>query len=115
MSVRNQDGVKVVLGRGGPDEFWERVIAHYAEGHPQRWKLLAMFALRENAGWPLERIGVAFGHSRGHVARCLARIKADLRQRFGCAPELLDPHEPDDADAFQSVADDGEPVAEGRG
>ena len=41
-----------------------------------------MLALRENAGWPLEYIGTVFGHPKGHVTRCLARIKRDLRQGF---------------------------------
>ncbi len=90
MSVRNQDGIKILLGRGGPDEFWSPVIEHYAAGEPQRWKLLAMLALRENAGWPLDRIGVALGHSKGHVARCLKQIKEDLRDRFDQSPEFLE-------------------------
>lgn len=30
---------------------------------------LAMLALRENVGWPLERIGSEFGHPKGHVTR----------------------------------------------
>lgn len=98
MSVRNADGIKVLLGRGGPDEFWSLVIEHYAGGKPQRWKLLAMLALRENAGWPLDRIGVAFGHTKGHVTRCLQRVKEELREQFGRAPDLLEEDSDDTLD-----------------
>ena len=41
-----------------------------------------MLALRENAGWPLDKIGLVFGHPKGHVTRCLERIKQDLRRGF---------------------------------
>ena len=98
MSVRNEDGIKILLGRGGPDEFWSPVIEHYASGEPQRWKLLAMLALRENAGWPLDRIGVALGHTKGHVGRCLNQIKNELRDQFDQAPEFLEPTDQLDED-----------------
>ncbi|MEW4531039.1 hypothetical protein [Maioricimonas sp. JC845] len=90
MSVARQDGTKVVLPRSGPDEFWQTIREHYAGDDPRIWKYLAMLALRENAGWPLDQIGAVFGHPKGHVTRCLARIKTELRKRFEMAPEFLD-------------------------
>jgi hypothetical protein len=82
MSVINTQGLKVLLPRIGPDDFWTRVLDEYAAEQPRRWRDVAMLALRENAGWPLERIGLVFGHTRGHVARCLDRVKAELRERY---------------------------------
>lgn len=49
-----------------------------------------MLALRENAGWPLEQIGLVFGHPKGHVTRCLVKIKQELRRRFHMSPEVLE-------------------------
>jgi len=72
----------VVLPRTGADDFWQRVHEHYAGDDRRRWKYLAMLALRENAGWPLDKIGQVFGHPKGHVTRCLERIKGDLRAEF---------------------------------
>jgi hypothetical protein len=90
MSVSRPDGTKILLPRTGADEFWQTVHDHYAGGDPRLWKYLAMLALRENAGWPLDRIGNVFGHPKGHITRCLDRIKRELRQRFDLSPELLD-------------------------
>ncbi|MGD9856096.1 MAG: hypothetical protein AB7U20_14220 [Planctomycetaceae bacterium] len=90
MSVAKPDGTKVVLPRTGADEFWQTVHEHYAGDDHRVWKYLAMLALRENAGWPLDRIGDVFGHPKGHVTRCLTRIKCELRTRFRLAPEYLD-------------------------
>lgn len=90
MSVTKPDGTKVVLPRSGADQFWKTVHEHYAGDDPRRWKYLAMLALRENAGWPLDRIGNVFGHPKGHVTRCLRRIKDELRMQFRLAPEFLD-------------------------
>ncbi len=90
MSVAKPNGTKVVLPRTGADEFWQTVHEHYAGDDPRIWKYLAMLALRENAGWPLERIGNVFGHPKGHVTRCLRRIKDELRVRFRISPEFLD-------------------------
>jgi hypothetical protein len=89
MSMVRQDGAKVVLPRSGADEFWDLVREHYAGSDGRKWKYLAMLALRENAGWPLETIGLVFGHSKGHVTRCLAGIKDEVRGRFAVSPEWL--------------------------
>lgn len=90
MSVARPNGTKIVLPRSGPDEFWQLVHDHFAGDDARKWKYLAMLALRENAGWPLDRIGNVFGHPKGHVTRCLARIKQELREGFDAAPEFLD-------------------------
>ena len=89
--------------RVGPDAFWQQVDDHYAatpeaddaprtvptpQLQQRRWRGLAMLALRENAGWPLDRIARAFGHDRGHVSRCLRQVKDDLRATLGCEPSL---------------------------
>lgn len=90
MSVTRTNGTKIVLPRSGADEFWKLIHEHYAGNDLRKWKYLAMLALRENAGWPLEQIGQVFGHPKGHVTRCLARIKQELRREFSASPEFLD-------------------------
>lgn len=76
------DGVKTILPRSGPEEFWEAVYEDFARRDERKWKYLAMLALREAAGWPLEYIGLAFGHPKGHVVRCLQNVKCELQDRF---------------------------------
>jgi len=82
MSVTDERGHKIVLPRVGPDEFWSGVHRHFAEDDQRKWKYLAMLALRVNAEWPVECIGRAFGHPRGHVTRCLSQIRRELRGAF---------------------------------
>ena len=94
MSVARRNGTKVVLPRTGADEFWQLVLDHFAHADERKWRYLAMLALRENAGWPLDRIGKVFGHPKGHVTRCLARIKQEMRVTFNAEPEFL--NSPDD-------------------
>ncbi len=103
MSVTNLDGAKVVLPRTGSDDFWNLIHLHYAAEDRRAWKYLAMLALRENAGWPLEQIGRVFDHPKGHVTRCLALIKRELRARFQAAPEWLD-LDPDDPGEDERVS-----------
>lgn len=87
---------KVVLPRTDPDHFWKLIHKHYAKEDQQKWKVLAMLALRENSGWPLEEIGTLFGHSKGHVSRCLEKIKSELRSKFEMSPNVLvDDDDPD--------------------
>ncbi len=93
MSVVRRDGLKVVLPRTGADIIWRLIHEHFAAEDPRKWKYLAMLALRENAGWPLEQIGLVFGHPKGHVTRCLSQVRADLRERFALSSHLLDPTE----------------------
>jgi len=82
MSVTLPNGVKIVLPTSGPEQFWGTIAEHYAGNDRRKWKYLVMLALRENAGWPLDWIGAAFGHPKGHVTRCLKKIKEDLREHF---------------------------------
>lgn len=90
MSVSRPNGTKILLPRSGPDQFWQIIHEHFAGEDSLKWKYLAMLALRENAGWPLDRIGNVFGHPKGHVTRCLSRIKHQLREDFQASPEFLD-------------------------
>jgi hypothetical protein len=90
LSTTRQNGTKTVLPRTGPDHFWKIVHDEYAGEDQRKWKYLAMLALRENAGWPLEHIGAVFGHPKGHVTRCLQKIKNELRSRFRMSPGLLE-------------------------
>jgi len=90
MSVAKPNGTKILLPRSGPDQFWQIIHNHFAGEDARKWKYLAMLALRENAGWPLDRIGAVFGHPKGHVTRCLACIKSELRAGFQASPEFLD-------------------------
>jgi hypothetical protein len=103
VSIMKQDQTKIVLPRTGPDEFWRLVHRHYAADDPLKWKYLGMLALRENAGWPLLHIGLVFGHSKGHVLRCLVAIKRELRQRFDLSPEFL---RLDSADEAEEMSND---------
>ncbi|MEW4490704.1 hypothetical protein AB1L42_21655 [Thalassoglobus sp. JC818] len=95
MSVTRRNGTKVLLPRTGPDEFWNLIHDNFAGADQRKWKYLAMLALRENAGWPLDRIGNVFGHPKGHVTRCLTRIKQELREEFDVSPEMLGADEDD--------------------
>lgn len=88
MSVVNRWGGKVVLPRLGPDGFWNEVREMYAGDDPQKWKYLAMLALKVNAGWSLDMIGNAFGHERGHVSRSLSVLCREMKERFDWLPEV---------------------------
>lgn len=90
MSVAKPNGTKILLPRSGADQFWKLIHDYFAVDDSRKWKYLAMLALRENAGWPLDRIGAVFGHPKGHVTRCLARIKVELREEFEASPLFLD-------------------------
>lgn len=82
MSVVDRRQVKQDLPRDGIDPFWSIIEQEFAGDDALRWKYLAMLALRENAGWHLHAIGKAFGHPKGHVTRCLRKIKQQLAERF---------------------------------
>ena len=91
MSVcHRKTGVKITLPRSGADTFWKLVNDHFAGADERKWRYLAMLALRENAGWSLEQIGKVFGHPKGHVTRCLTRIKSELRIVFEAEPDFLE-------------------------
>ena len=82
MSMIRPNGHKVMLPRGGLKQQWDLIIRDYAKADARKWKYLAMLALKENAGWPLECIGQVFKHPKGHVSRCLTRVNRDLHARF---------------------------------
>lgn len=82
MSIVDRREVKLVLPRSGPEDIWKQIVDEFAGDDPLKWKYLAMLALRENGGWPLHWIGMAFHHPKGHVTRCLARVKQQLRAHF---------------------------------
>jgi len=103
VSVTTRNGAKIVLPRCGADQFWNLVHENYSQDDVRKWKYLAMLALRENAGWPLERIGQVFGHPKGHVTRCLANVKRELQIRFEASPEFLGFNDPE-IDAIDSAA-----------
>lgn len=86
MTVVDRYQQKVPLPRAGNQELWSRVEQHYALEDTQRWRYLAMFALRETCGWNLDQIGLAFGHHKGHVTRCLRQIRGELQARFSMEP-----------------------------
>jgi hypothetical protein len=93
MSVMNHRGEKIVLARGGIDQFWFDVLRYYGRHNDKRWRALAMLALRVNGRWPLECIARTFGLERRHVAAYLMRIRRDLREQFEVpASVLMDPH-----------------------
>lgn len=93
MSVCTREEVKLDLPRTGLDPFWQRLLEEFAADDEQRWKYLAMLALRENAGWQLRHIASVFGLDKGHVSRCLSAIKSDIRSRYelrGSVPVATD-------------------------
>lgn len=89
MSTVNENGSKVVLPRAGRDDFWQVIHDYYAGENQRKWKYLAMLALRENAGWQLDHIGKVFDHPKGHVTRCLDKIKQDIRDQFQISPDYF--------------------------
>lgn len=105
MSVTQRDGTKLVLHRTGPDAFWDAIDAEFGPDDERTWRYLAMLALRENAGWPVERIGRAFQHNKGHVTRCLDRIKETIRNRFNRTDLWIEPDENPDLPADPEAPD----------
>jgi len=103
MSMIRPDGHKVVIPRSGMQEQWELLRRHYCQADARKWKYLAMLALKENAGWPLECIANAFEHPKGHVSRCLARVKHELRATFA-EQDLFGLAEVDDDDSDDQLA-----------
>ena len=103
MTITNPDRQRVDVPRLGDDPFWDAVHEHYLDVpddeltaiesqagrvRDARWRSLAMLALKENAGWPIETISRAFGRDTGHVSRCLKRATDDLREALGREPSL---------------------------
>ncbi len=86
MTVINELGQKIPLPRANVNDLWDRIQRHHAQEDPRIWRDLAIFALREAAGWNLEQIALALGLSRGHVCRCLKEMKTHLQKRFRLEP-----------------------------
>lgn len=84
-------GEKIVLER--TDEMWGQLADGWANADPLqtrfRTKALAMAILRFVAGWPLERIGLAFGQHRGRVLRSITRCGELIRAE--CEPRAVAP------------------------
>lgn len=85
MSTTKYNGEKIVLRVPFTEHmaFWKEVQKRYAKGNERRWKYLSMLCLRVHSGWSLEMIGLAFGHPKGHVSRCLVAVKRDLLEMVG--------------------------------
>ena len=81
------EGTKEVLGRAR--ELWDILEVEWvqkaatdrgAATEAQRWKYLAMLHLRVHCNWTYEMIGSVFGHSKGHVAKSIARTMKRLKE-----------------------------------
>jgi len=112
MSVMKENGERTILPRVGRDDFWAMIHERYAGQNSHRWKLLAILALRENAGWPLETIGAVFDHHRGHVSRLLTQVKRELRDQFERSPDWLEMGDPDE---FMELHPESDPAADSKG
>ena len=82
MSVTRTHGAKVVLPRRDPDRFWGSLRRAYAEEDVRRWKALAMLTLTEAAGWPPDRVALAFGLTPRQVNRGNGDTRRRLARRF---------------------------------
>lgn len=82
MTVVDTCEQKVSLPRPGLEEVWEVVERIYSPDDERAWRRLAMFALRELAGWKLDQISLVMGVCPGHVSRCLKVATRELRQQL---------------------------------
>ncbi len=89
MSVINRNGLKVILGKDGMSEIWRQLQKDYLSRKPYRQRWMAMFCLREMCGWTIESISFVVGQPKGHVSRCLKRIKEELVEQFEVSPTLF--------------------------
>jgi len=105
MSVMKSNGERVILPRLGREDFWKLIHEHYAHQNAHRWKALAILALRENAGWPLDAIAAVFQHHPGHISRILVKIKREMRENFQQSPEWLGMGDPDEFEELQDQSD----------
>lgn len=79
MTIVNQRGDERILGRRR-GRLWDVVQREWAGENCVRWKQLACIHLRLHCEWPLERIGLALGHTRGHTQRLLKSGLLGLQQ-----------------------------------
>ena len=82
MSVIRSHGAKICLPRRDPDRFWGNLRREFADEDVRRWKALAMLTLTEAAGWPPDRVGLAFGVSARQVNRGNGDTRRRLAHRF---------------------------------
>ena len=82
MSVIRPRGTKTLLPRRDPDAFWGNLRAQYAAEDNRRWKRLAMLTLTEAAGWPPDRVALAFGVTKRQVNRGVDATRKTLRAQF---------------------------------
>ncbi|OYW18907.1 MAG: hypothetical protein B7Z55_09800 [Planctomycetales bacterium 12-60-4] len=110
MTVMDQWSQKVQLPRAGMGELWTRVQDHFAKDDPRLWRYLAMFVLRDVAGWTLQQVALALGTKPGQVSRCLPAVRNELRRRFArepMTPEVWDMlSDPDEFSAPESPTTD---------
>jgi len=92
MSVMNQEGDKVVLPRQDPPEFWNLLEQNYIKRDDSKWRDLAAWVLREQAGWSYERIGIALGCDRGHIYRILSQLRSEMKNTFREPPDWPNNH-----------------------
>lgn len=86
MTVIDRYQQRYPLPRAGMTDFWVLVQTHFAQTDREIWRDLALFALKETAGWSLEKIGLAFGLNPGHVSRRLHKVHQKLRERLLSEP-----------------------------
>ena len=84
MSIMNADITERVLGSRN-DRLWDLIQRDWAGDDPQRWKVLACLHLRLHCQWPVETIGRAFGHARGHILRLVNNGLTELQQTYARA------------------------------
>ena len=121
MSVMNQEGDKVVLPRQDPPEFWNLLEQHYIKRDDSKWRDLAAWVLREQAGWSYERIGIALGCDRGHIYRILSQLRAEMKKNISrtaltgppIIPTRSSPNERIDHSSFTHRADISRSTATG--
>lgn len=86
MTVIDRYHQKYSLPRAGLPDFWVQVESHFAQSNPEVWRDLALFALKETAGWSLDQIGLVFHLNPGHVSRRLNAIRQRLREHLRTEP-----------------------------
>lgn len=87
------DGVKVVPHHRHVSV--TEILADWAGDDPERWRLLAVLALREVADWRLRWIGLALGGlSKGRISQLLAEVSEAVRGPLAAELERLPERDP---------------------
>lgn len=84
MTIIQQGETEPFFGQRN-DRLWDLIQSDWAGENPRRWKALACIHLRLHCQWPLESIGRAFGHARGHILRLINDGLDDLQQTYAAA------------------------------